>query len=69
MMAYHQFKDENGEEYGSFEVFWNDQEQWFWWPCWPGCLPDCDEPIGPFYSEDEALSDALMEQLTLTLPH
>ena len=60
-MAYHQFKNEDGEEYGSFEVFWNDQEQWFWWPCFPGCLPDCDEPNGPFYSEDEALSDALME--------
>ena len=60
-MAYHQFKNEDGEEYGSFEVFWNDQEQWFWWPCFPGCLPDSDEPNGPFYSEDEALSDALME--------
>ena len=60
-MAYHQFKDEDGQEYGSFEVFCNDNEQWFWWACFPDCLPDSDEPNGPFYSEDEALKDALME--------
>ncbi len=30
---------------------------WFWWSCFPGCLPD-SEPIGPFDSEDEALADA-----------
>jgi hypothetical protein len=30
---------------------------WFWWPCFPGCLPDGD-PVGPFASEDEALRDA-----------
>lgn len=30
---------------------------WYWWPCFPGCLPDGD-PIGPFASEAEALADA-----------
>ena len=33
---------------------------WYWWPCFPGCLPDSD-PIGPFDSEDEALADAQSE--------
>ena len=30
---------------------------WFYWYCFPGCLPDSD-PIGPFGSEAEALADA-----------
>lgn len=30
---------------------------WYWWSCFPGCLPDSD-PIGPFNSEEEALADA-----------
>jgi hypothetical protein len=30
---------------------------WYWWSCFPGCLPDGD-PIGPFDSEREALADA-----------
>ena len=30
---------------------------WYWWPCFPGCLPDGD-PIGPFNTEAEALADA-----------
>lgn len=30
---------------------------WYWWPCFPGCLPDGD-PIGPFDTEAEALADA-----------
>jgi hypothetical protein len=32
-------------------------EGWYWWSCFPGCLPDGD-PTGPFSSEDEALADA-----------
>ena len=32
-------------------------EGWYWWPCFPGCLPDGD-PIGPFDTEAEALADA-----------
>lgn len=32
-------------------------EGWYWWPCFPGCLPDGD-PNGPFDTEDEALGDA-----------
>jgi hypothetical protein len=30
---------------------------WYWWSCFPGCLPD-GEPNGPFETEEEALSDA-----------
>lgn len=30
---------------------------WYWWLCFPGCLPDSD-PVGPFETEAEALADA-----------
>lgn len=30
---------------------------WYWWSCFPGCLPD-SEPVGPFATEAEALADA-----------
>ena len=30
---------------------------WYWWSCFPGCLPDGD-PTGPFESEDDAMADA-----------
>lgn len=30
---------------------------WYWWSCFPGCLPDSD-PFGPFDTEEEALADA-----------
>ena len=33
---------------------------WYWWSCFPGCLPDSD-PIGPFASEREAIEDAQSE--------
>ena len=32
-------------------------EGWYWWACFPGCLPDSD-PCGPFATEAEALADA-----------
>lgn len=32
-------------------------EGWYWWACFPGCLPD-GEPVGPFGSDVEALTDA-----------
>ncbi len=28
---------------------------WYWWPCFPGCLPD-GEPVGPFVTEAEAIT-------------
>ena len=39
---------------------WDDHKYepgWYWWACFPGCLPDGD-PSGPFATEDEALSNA-----------
>ncbi len=30
---------------------------WWWWSCFPGCLPD-SEPFGPFATEADALADA-----------
>ena len=30
---------------------------WFWWTCFPGCLPD-SEPVGPFATEQDAIDDA-----------
>jgi len=33
---------------------------WYWWACFPGCLPDSD-PIGPFASEELAIADAQSE--------
>lgn len=30
---------------------------WYYWFCFPGCLPDSD-PIGPFATKEEALADA-----------
>ena len=30
---------------------------WWWWSCWPGCLPDSDA-FGPFETEALARADA-----------
>ena len=34
-----------------------DCDGWYWWSCFPGCMPDSD-PVGPFATEAEALEDA-----------
>ena len=65
--------EETQEPYGSFEVFWHDggyietaddpgvdilpRAGWYWWACFPGCLPDGD-PSGPFATSRDALEDA-----------
>lgn len=60
-MAYHQFQSPDGP-YGSFEVFYQggqlEEGGWYWWPCFPGCFPDSDEPSGPFLTEADAIADA-----------
>ena len=33
------------------------QTGWFYWFCFPGCMPD-SEPMGPYATEEEALADA-----------
>jgi hypothetical protein len=30
---------------------------WYWWACFPGCMPD-GEPIGPFTTSTDAFNDA-----------
>ena len=30
---------------------------WWWWACFPGCMPD-GEPFGPFETEAEAIANA-----------
>ena len=45
MTTYHKFKTDKGEEYGSFEVWFNEVcfdedtywEGWYWHACFPGC--------------------------------
>ena len=67
-MSYYSFRNDQGEPYGSCEVFFTcgsytqgEEDSyapgWYWQACFPGCLPD-GEPIGPFQSEEEALEDA-----------
>lgn len=36
------------------------QAGWYYWFCFPGCLPDSD-PYGPFETEEEALAEAQSE--------
>lgn len=69
--GYHQFMGDGehydaDESYGSFEVFWaaegvNDAYNapgWYWWSCYPGCLPDSN-PFGPFPTSEAAYADAV----------
>tara|TARA_R100001594_G_scaffold36962_1_gene66851 strand:+ start:61 stop:276 length:216 start_codon:yes stop_codon:yes gene_type:complete len=69
-MSYHQFIDEETKEpYGSFEVFYYSDSTglptrigpkgFYWWSCFPGCMPDNTDPSGPFKTHHEALEDAL----------
>jgi hypothetical protein len=67
VMNYHSFHNEDGHAFGSFEIFQEDKDQriydpflkdnWFWWSCLPGCLPDGDK-TGPFKTWKEAFNDA-----------
>lgn len=54
-MSYHRFNN----DYGSFEVFLHADKSYYWWSCFPACLPDGDA-IGPFDTYQEAFDDALM---------
>jgi hypothetical protein len=63
--GYHKFTDPEGD-FGSFEVFFvgvlgaddvHNGPGWYWWACFPGCLPDAD-PCGPFATSRKAYEDA-----------
>jgi len=56
------FRNEDGTEYGSFEVYWHDGDDemaagWYWRAGFPGCLPDGD-PEGPFSTSMQAYYNA-----------
>jgi hypothetical protein len=63
LSGYHQFGPYL-DHYGSFEVFYSrkgfEPGGWYWWPCFPGCLPD-DDAHGPFKTAAEAYRDAMGE--------
>lgn len=63
--GYHQFRDERGQPYGSFEVFGLAENNsmglspgFYWIACFPNCLPD-GEPIGPSPTDEGAYLDAI----------
>ena len=61
-MTFHQFQTQDPEEsLGGFETFFDQHHPfgsgWFWWSCFPGCLPD-GACYGPFKTEQEAFEDA-----------
>lgn len=66
--GYHKFRGDDGSEYGSFEVFQETERcmagedtvepGWYWWSCFPGCLPD-GEQHGPFPTAEGAYLDAM----------
>ena len=55
---------------GSYEIFRITKPQtylgedmfeppgWYWWACWPGCMPDGDA-VGPFETEQAAIDDVM----------
>lgn len=49
---------DGGEEYTDDEI--KSMTGFYYWYCFPSCLPD-SEPIGPFETEEQALSDAQSE--------
>ena len=34
---------------------------WYWWACFPGCLPDSDSPNGPYNTSRQAYRNAREE--------
>lgn len=65
---YVSIKDDNGHTHWPVEVFRHDgvpvtqdyesmPAGWYWWTCFPGCLPEGD-PHGPFKSRVAAAADA-----------
>ena len=55
------FHDNANEVHGHIRNFGSDGEPvkagWYWWACFPGCLPD-GELCGPFNTSAEAYDDA-----------
>lgn len=61
-VGHHSFRDgDTGQaSQGMFEVFWCGHDPastmemgWYWWACFPGCLPG-GEPDGPYRTSTDA---------------
>ena len=50
------------DDYDDYDEYDALEEGWYYWPCFPGCLPDGD-PVGPFASETEAKAMAESDAL------
>lgn len=50
-------KTGNGNDPDAQAYMESPKRGWFYWFCFPGCLPDSD-PVGPFATEADALADA-----------
>lgn len=48
---------EEGKPYDRENQAAQDLAGFYYWACFPGCLPDSD-PIGPFETKEQALQDA-----------
>ena len=48
------YNKQNADHANEYTIF---EPGWYWWSCFPGCLPD-SEPFGPFETEEQALADA-----------
>ena len=47
------FEVKPGDDTGDHDL----EPGWYWWACFPGCLPDSD-PCGPFDTATAAIEDA-----------
>lgn len=50
-------EDGAGMEWGNPDGIGRYESGWYWWSCFPGCMPDSD-PTGPYETEAEALAAA-----------
>ena len=51
------YLDPETHKYSLAEGWIGYEAGWYWWSCFPGCLPEGD-PIGPFESAEDAIADA-----------
>lgn len=49
-----QYNRENSDHGNDFTLY---ESGWYWWSCFPGCLPD-GPALGPFETEQAAIDDA-----------
>lgn len=51
----------NIEVFHSSDYWENEEEGFYYWPCFPGCIPDA-EAIGPFPTLEAAVEAAQSEE-------